>query len=618
MNLPANNLLKNKSFSWSGLTLVAIFLFSSIYTISSKKDTNSWQAINSSDGIGYYAYLPATFIYHDVTYKFIDSLSGNYPKLAYASNCGFCNLFDGKGVNKYFAGEAVLLTPFFLVAHVASGSKENPSDGYSYFYMIAIVFAAVCYLMLGLWSTRNLLRRFGIKDGIIVLVLLCIFLGSNLYYYAIHAPLMTHVYSFGLISFFFLQLHILFEKYSAKRVILLSILLALIMLVRPINILVLLALPFFAGSWSSLKSFFSELFRHPVTIITALLIYFAIIFIQPLYYYLQCGHWLVYAYNDEVFNFAHPMFFSCLFSYSNGFFLYAPVLFVAVFGMFTFLPKQIFRFVSFLILFCAIVWVISSWGAWTYGGAFGMRPLVEYISLFALMFGVLLEKFSLKRFLLPFFSLFLLLPLVFLCQFQTWQFRYGLIAFDHMTKENYWMVFLETREQFLFINQSVSPHPLPPQLNLLYTKTIDFETADGTYDSRSVIKGKAFSGEHSACLKEGNNHFPYIKIRLGDYFSDSLCKSGTLWVNASCNCMLEDNGSEARLNVVVKRGGSFPVFVHQYLIHQVREENKWGNCVLNLNLPPLDVNDTLIVNPERNLWFPVYIDDLRMNIYEQN
>lgn len=595
--------------------LAAIFLFSSFYTLLSKKDDHEWQAINGSDGIGYYAYLPATFIYHDVSFKFIDSLSGKYPNLAYARNCGFCNLFDGKGVGKYFAGEAVLLTPFFLVAHLASGSEQHPADGYSHFYMVAITLAAVCYLLLGLWSTRNLLRRFGIKDGIIAIVLICIFFGSNLYYYALHAPLMTHVYSFGLISCFFLQLHMLIEKHSNKRVLLLSVLLALIMLVRPINILVLLALPFFAGSIISLKTFFAELFSHPKTIILAVLIYFAIIFIQLLYYYLQCGHWLVYAYNNEGFNFAHPMFFSCLFSYSNGFFLYAPVLFVAAFGMFTLLPKYIFRFVSFLILFCAIVWVISSWGAWTYGGAFGMRPLVEYISLFALLLGLLLQKISLKRFLLPVFSFLLLLPLVLLCQFQTWQYLNGMIAFDHMTKENYWMVFLETREQFLFINQIESPQPLPPDLKLLYTKTIDFETIDSTYDKRSVIEGKAFSGKHSVCLKEGNNHPPHIKIRLGDYFSDTLCKSGKLWVNASVNCLLEDNGSEGRLNVVIKRGNEFPVFEHQYLIHQVREENKWGKCILNVKLPPLDVNDTLIVNPERNIWFPVYVDDLEVDVY---
>jgi hypothetical protein len=284
--------------------------------------------------------------------------------------------------------------------------------------------------------------------------------------------------------------------------------------------------------------------------------------------------------------------------------------------MFTLLPKNIFRFGSFLFLFCGLVWVISSWSSWTYGGAFGMRPLVEYISLFALLLGMLLQKLSSKKFLVPLFSVLLLLPLVLLCQFQVWQYMNGMIAFDNMTKENYWLVFLETREQFLFINQIKSPRPLPPNSNLLFTKTIDFETPDSTYDSRSVISGTAFSGNHSVCLKEGNNHPPAIKIRLGDHFSDSLCKSGKLWVNASVQCMLEDNGSEGRLNVAVKRGNDLFLFEHQYLIHQVREENKWGNCILNVHLPQLDANDTLIVAPERNVWFPVYIDDLKMNVWE--
>ncbi len=603
------------SFRWSGLALFAILLFSGLYTVLSKCEGESWKDANNSDGVGYYAYLPATYIYHDFSYKFIDSLADNYHNLKYAQNGGFCHLFNGNRVNKYFAGESVLLTPFFLAANWASGSKKNPADGYSFYYMMAICLAAVFYCLLGLWSIRNLLHRFEIKDGIIAIILLCLFFGTNLYLYAIMEPDMSHIYSFGIISLFFLQLHKQIEKYNSLRFFFLSFLLALIMLIRPINVLVVLAIPFFAGNFSVLKTFFVEHFRHPVMLLLAVLTFMIFLFIQPLYYYLQCGKWYVYAYSGEGFDFTNPHFFGCLFSYSNGLYVYAPILFIATIGIFTFLPKNKFRFVSFLILFCIMLWVISSWSTWTYAGAFGMRPLVEYYSLFALLLGLLLERISAKRFFILGFSILFLLPLTALCQLQIWQYDNGIIGYVDMTREKYWMVFLETRDQFLYINTVVTPQSLPENLKLLYTKTIDFETNDGSYDSRSVITGKSFSGKHSVCLKDGNNHWPFIKIRVGDYFPDSILRSGKLWVNANSKWMLEDNGSEARLNVRVGNFIDFKLHEKQYVIHQVREENKWENCILNVKLPPLTADDTLRVYPERNIWFPVYVDDLTMNIY---
>lgn len=604
-----------KSTGWSGWALIAIVLFSIAYSVSSRQEKEDWQGIQGSDGTGYYAYLPATYIYKDFSFHFIDSLSSKYPNLAEAGNCGFCNLFDGKGVNKYFAGESVLLTPFFLAAHLASGSKEHPADGYSYFYMLAIMLGSIFYLGLGLYCSRSLLKRFKIPDGIIAITLLAVFSGTNLFYYAIWSPAMSHIYSFGLIACFFLCLHKQLENFTRRRLVFLAALLALIILVRPVNGLVVFALPFFAGNPGTLRSFFSQLVNHWPSFFLSLGLFLLILFIQPLYYYLQSGHWLVYAYGKEGFDFAHPNFFNCLFSYSNGFFVYAPLLLIATTGVFVFLRENLFRFAGFFFFFCMLVWVISSWWAWTYGGAFGMRPLVEYISLFALLLGLLLKSISSRKIVLVLFSILVLLPLAGLCQLQTWQFNKRILAADNMTKEDYWMVFLETREQFFYMNAEYKPASVPENAELLFTKTLDFETADPSYDRRSVISGKAFSGSHAVCLEEQNNHPPFLGIRIGNYFQDSVLEKRNLWANASAEWMLEDNGSEARLNIFVKSNGKLKIFEHQYVIHQVRRENVWGKCSLSVKLPPLKAGDSLFVSPERNVWFPVYVDDLSMRIY---
>lgn len=605
----------NVSFTWSGLTLIGILLFGSLYTTLSRSDAHAWEDVNRSDGIGYYSYLPATVIYHDLSYHFIDSLSDKYHNLEYSKYLGFCNSFNNKNVNKYFVGESILISPFFLVAHWSSGSKENPADGFSFFYLLAICLAALFYCLLGLWSIRNLLKRFAIKDGIVAITLLCVFFGTNLFYYTIWDPEMSHVYSFGLISLFCLQLHKQLEHFSGKRFILLAALLALIILVRPINALIVLALPFLSGNRQVLKTFFVECFRKKIFLLLAILAFLLVLFIQLLYYHLQAETWLVYAYEKEGFDFTQPHFFSCLFSYSNGFYVYTPILFVGTFGLFTFLPKNKFRFVSLILFFTILIFVISSWWKWTYAGALGMRPLVEYYVLFALLFGLLLEKISRKRLAFMAISILVLLPLTVLCQLQIWQYNRGIIGFCDMTKEKYWMVFLETRIQFYWINSTNPPDPLPEKIKLLYTKSIDFENPDSSYDHRSVISGKAFSGKHCLCLKSGSNFSPMIKIRLGDYFPDSICRSGKLWVNGSSKWMLEDNGSESSLNVLVGNFIDYKLHSTEFVIHQVREENKWGNCLLNVNLPPLEADDTLRFYPKRNLWFPVYVDDLKMNIF---
>src|SRR5689334_22308866 len=57
-----------------------------------------------SDGIGYYSYLPALFIYHDATYHFCDTLwQTKYPNLISTGGSAFCNEIEGRKVNKYFA-----------------------------------------------------------------------------------------------------------------------------------------------------------------------------------------------------------------------------------------------------------------------------------------------------------------------------------------------------------------------------------------------------------------------------------------------------------------------------------------------------------------------------------
>ncbi|MEO1713578.1 MAG: hypothetical protein AAFU60_09625, partial [Bacteroidota bacterium] len=86
-----------------------------------------------------------------------------------------------------------------------------------------------------------------------------------------------------------------------------------------------------------------------------------------------------------------------------------------------------------------LTYVFSSWSNWWYGGSFSSRPYVEYLPIFGLGLGILLEQTS-GRLRVGILTVLVILGLV--CQVQIYQYRYYQIHYSEMTKERYWEVFL--------------------------------------------------------------------------------------------------------------------------------------------------------------------------------
>ena len=94
------------------------------------------------------------------------------------------------------------------------------------------------------------------------------------------------------------------------------------------------------------------------------------------------------------------------------------------------------------VFFLAFIYVVFSWEEWWYGGGFGCRPLIESLAFLALplaaMTGYIFESpGKIKK---ATFSL-VLLSIIFLNIFQTYQYSMGLIHWGRMTKAYYWRVF---------------------------------------------------------------------------------------------------------------------------------------------------------------------------------
>jgi hypothetical protein len=400
-----------------------------------------WRHTIHYDAKGYYAYLPAVFIYHDLDYEFLEYAEGALQ--GHANHFDYRTEVDTGYVNKYYAGTAVLQTPFFLVAHgyaLLSGSYK--ADGYSEPYMYGICIAAIFYALLGLWFINKILELYNVGLFSRVLAMLITMFGTNLFNYVVAEPGMSHVYSFAAVGGFVYYLLLWIKTNQTAHLLWAAVAFGLILLIRPINVMVLLFIPFLCGSFSGLKQVFFKWIKSPVAVGVTVIVPLAIFSIQLLLYKIQVGSFFVYSYSEEGFNFANPHIIDILFSYKKGLFVYTPALFVGLLGLYWFFKDDVFKGLSFLLAFLTVTFILSSWWQWWYGGSFSGRSYIEYFPFLIIPLGVLLNNVG-KWPRVGLIAAFVFL--VYVCQVQIWQYRNAIMHWDSMTSEMYWDIFLKTK-----------------------------------------------------------------------------------------------------------------------------------------------------------------------------
>ncbi|GIR57652.1 MAG: hypothetical protein CM15mP65_02330 [Crocinitomicaceae bacterium] len=143
----------------------------------------------------YYAYLPATFIYQDLSLDFIHDESGKFKDLIWPIETPL------KKKPSLLPWDVHLVCPFFGMAHVYAKASDYEADGYSMPYRFALVFSALFYVLVGLLFLRKTLNHF-FDEGVTSLVLLAVGIGTNLFYYTTYEAAMPHAFNFSLISIF--------------------------------------------------------------------------------------------------------------------------------------------------------------------------------------------------------------------------------------------------------------------------------------------------------------------------------------------------------------------------------------------------------------------------------
>ncbi|MGL4598267.1 MAG: hypothetical protein ACRCYO_12095 [Bacteroidia bacterium] len=252
-----------------------------------------------SDAGGYYAYLPSLFLNNGSAHPFSWKSETHFPKEIEQSGevvIGINSRPDGKKINKYYVGTAICQLPFFTLGHLYSLAFETEHHGFTHAHQVAILWAAICFLLWGFWQIRGWLRARGFSDLSISLVLLLLFFGTNLIHYVLQEPSMSHVYSFAVVATFIRLLDLQLKAWTNKRLWLLAALFGLLVLIRPVNGVVIFTLLPLAGSKETLLAFFRNLFSGYKNIGIAIGIFGGFIFLQSLTYYIQSGHWWVDGY----------------------------------------------------------------------------------------------------------------------------------------------------------------------------------------------------------------------------------------------------------------------------------------------------------------------------------
>src|SRR5690606_37280761 len=126
----------------------------------------------SWDVLGYYMYLPATFVYQDPLLTDIEWLSKEVFERGLSGTLYMVTTApDGSNMYFFLMGMAFLYLPFFLIGHFFAYVLGYPMDGFSAPYLFSMVLGAVCYTTFAFILLRKILLNF-FQDRTVAVLLL--------------------------------------------------------------------------------------------------------------------------------------------------------------------------------------------------------------------------------------------------------------------------------------------------------------------------------------------------------------------------------------------------------------------------------------------------------------
>ena len=476
------------------------------------------EAITSWDVLGYYMYLPATFIYGDLAGEsYHEEVTALTRPSSYWDH-SFRHEPSGAQVMKYSVGQALQFAPFFALGHAyASASEAYAADGFSRPYQVALAAEILFIALLGLLLLRWLLLRY-FPDDVAAWAIIGVGLGTNYLEYSSLTGGLTHNNLFAMYAALALASGTFYRRPSFATAALIGGIVGLATLTRPTELLMAL-LPLVWGitpSVGGLRERAKLLGEHGPKLALAAAVGGLVVAIQPVYWYWAAGEWVVYSYRDQGFSFLSPHIWRGLVSARAGWIPYTPMAVLLVGGLVALWRDErarTLRLAPGIALYVAVfAYVAWSWDIWWYGGSLGQRTMVQVYPLLAigLAGGISAARSCsvLRRG--TFAAAFAGCILVNL--FWTHQaHRGGNLRVGEMTWRYYFATigrFDRDRDREKLLDRSRLYRG--PLLDSNLVARIGYEDVDSTL----TCPGAALSGERSLCIREGTEYTPRVTVAL--------------------------------------------------------------------------------------------------------
>ncbi|HPE86481.1 MAG TPA: hypothetical protein PLS41_04045 [Bacteroidales bacterium] len=423
--------MKNK------LSVISIFIVIGV-TVFMTFDFAVWktkQGVIQSDVQGYYAYLPATFIFQDLQFSYMwdeENKEDIWGKIWFRETPEKVRFIQ------YTTGIAICYSPFFFISHVLAEPLGYKANGYTLPYALGIQFASIFYLFLGLVFLRKLLLKY-FSDIVVSISIVVIVLGTNLAYYATREGPMSHLYSFTFITLFLWCLSQWLEKKRWRDAIFLGLVTGMVILIRPSNIFIILLFALWGiTSFRDLLQRISFLLNKWYMVLVMIGFAFVVWIPQFLYWHEFSGQWFYNSYSGEgTFFWGDPAIGKILFSYRKGWLLYTPLMILSFLGLPLLYKKQRELFWPATTILVLAVYILGSWCFWWYGGSYGSRPFVDFYAVFAIPIAACV-RFGFKKSWSAIATIIVLGFFIYHNFFQIEQYRNGALHYVSMTKEAYW------------------------------------------------------------------------------------------------------------------------------------------------------------------------------------